>query len=195
MGVPGTCTRHQITRHFTLRHGLASVARHRRLCIRGRESKGGGHAFAALTVGSRRVVNNRDVICKIIHPTEVCWLTTQRSWTWLAPSAMEPLSACGPTSLLWSRVGRSAAAAGRIGGIDALVGSTRGGPMRAAESRVGPRAESAALRPSRARLGCWAGSNEAGALARAPADAVRVPGDGTELRAEMAGYVKRDRAS
>ena len=38
------------------------MAGHRRLCIRGRESKGGGHAFAALTVGSRRVVNNRDVI-------------------------------------------------------------------------------------------------------------------------------------
>jgi len=51
------------------------------------------------------------------------------------------------------------------------------------------------LRPSRARLGCWAGSNEAGALARAPADAVTAPEEGTEWWAEMAGYGKWDRAS
>ena len=53
---------HQLTRYFTLRHGLASVAGHRRLSMQDRKGKGGGHAFAALSVGSRRVVNNRNVI-------------------------------------------------------------------------------------------------------------------------------------
>ena len=55
---------HQITSHFTLRHGLASVAGHRRLCMQSCQGNGGGHAFAALSVGSRRVVNNQNVMRK-----------------------------------------------------------------------------------------------------------------------------------
>jgi len=52
----------RLTSHFTLRHGLASVAGHRRLYMQSRQGNGGGHAFAALSVGSRRVVNNQNVI-------------------------------------------------------------------------------------------------------------------------------------
>ena len=172
------------------------MARHRRLCIRGRESKGGGHAFAALTVGSRRVVNNRDVICKIIHPTEVCGFNDAE-----IPELARFVSRGTPVSM-WANA-------------SALVESRplcgRRGPHRRhrcarwkhawrsdegrreqswTSSRIGRVAAVAcsAWLPVQVLIG-------AGALTRAPADALTAPEEGTEWWAEMAGYGKWDRAS